>query len=173
MVCLGENGTPTGCSWAHQGVPVACVPQDPAAGKELGAQFVRSGSIVLRRMYDLSFSRADPAVVRAALFPVERGAGPILCLAGDDDQVWDGPGMCALTMKVLRDRGHAFPDRMVSYPAAGHTFLAARDGPASALNRWPLGSRELQLGGEPVADARAAAAAWSEIEAFLASAWRR
>jgi dienelactone hydrolase len=170
---LGDNGTPTGCSWAHEGEPVACVRQDPDAGRELGAQFAGRGSIVLRPMYDHSFSRADPAVVRAALFPLERVAGPILCLAGEDDQVWDGPGMCTLTMKILRDHHHPFADRMVSYPGAGHAFLAAHDGPASALNTWPLGSRELLLGGKPDADARAAAAAWSEIDAFLAAAWRR
>jgi dienelactone hydrolase len=81
--------------------------------------------------------------------------------------------MCALTMKVLHDQHHPFADRMVSYPGAGHAFLVAQDGPQSALNSWPLGGHELALGGKPDADARAAAAAWSEIDAFLAAAWRR
>jgi dienelactone hydrolase len=168
---LAAGGVPTGCSWSRAGAPLPCVAQDGDAGRELGGQFAQHTPIALRRMYELSLSRADPASVQGAFFPLERIAGPVLCLAGDDDQIWNSRALCELTMSYLRDHHHPRADRMISYPNAGHMFLEARDGPTSALNALPLGSHELQLGGNPEADARAAAAAWHEIDSFLTAAW--
>lgn len=169
---LGDGGRPTGCSWSRAGQPVPCVPQDWQAGARVGAMLQSDEPVALKDAYKQSLSRADADVRERAFFAVERIAGPVLCLSADDDKVWDSRAHCKLAMDRLRARRHPFDDRVQSFRGAGHLFLAARDGAGSAINRLPLRGATLDLGGTPEADATAAAEAWPQIYAFLASALR-
>jgi dienelactone hydrolase len=168
---LGDGGRPTGCSWSRAGKSVACVPQDPAAGQRVWETMQSGEPLVLRDSYELSLARADSGLLARAFFPLERIAGPVLCLAGDDDKLWDSRTQCELAMTRLREHKHPFGDRMVSFPKAGHLYIVAREGPSSAINAVPFASSELEFGGTPEADASAATAAWNQIYDFLDAAW--
>lgn len=162
---LGNQGAPTGCSWSSGGKSLPCVPQDADAGRKVWQAMTSSAAVSFRNSYESS--RQDAAAVEGAFFSLERIAGPVLCLAGDDDQVWNSTAHCDLAMAYLRHRGHAFADRAVSYPGAGHLFMIADRGPRAAMNSAPMGSTRMAFGGTPDADARAATAAWAEIGGFL------
>jgi len=125
--------------------------------------------VAFRTSYDVS--RANAAAVTAAFFPLERITGPLLCLAGDDDQMWNSRAHCELALSYLNQHHHSYPDRMISYPNAGHLFIVANHGPSSAINSVHSGSLELSFGGTAEGDAAAAQAVWPEIHAFLAAAF--
>lgn len=167
---LGEYGVPMGCSWTLGGTPLPCVPPDTAAGEQIGASFTHGQPIRLRALYDASMN-ANPAAVRAAFFPLERIHGPVLCLAGDDDQLWDSPAYCRMTAAYLQAHHHPYADRSIDYANAGHTFLWAIHGPRSAITSIPLGGgASMELGGTVDGDLQAAAQAWPAIWQFLAQA---
>ena len=167
---LGANDIPSGCSWSYRGKALPCVPVSQSASSAIGAEFERGGPIKLRILYDLSLD-ADPAQVRASFFPLQRIDGPVLCLAGADDEMWNSPRQCAMAMRYLKAHHHAYPDRAIVYPNAGHTFLWATRGPKSAITSYSIGgSTVMDLGGTVAGDMAAAKRAWPTIWAFLAHA---
>ena len=167
---LGVNDTPSGCSWSYRGKALPCVPVSQNAGSAIGMQFERGGPIKLRVLYDLSLD-ADPAQVRASFFPLQRIDGPVLCLAGADDEMWNSPRQCAMAMRYLKAHHHPCADRSIVYPNAGHTFLWAMHGPKSAITSYSIGGGTvMDLGGTAAGDASASKRAWPTIWAFLAHA---
>jgi dienelactone hydrolase len=147
------------------------VPQDPVAGHDVEQLYRTHQPITFRAAHERS--RANEPAVAAAFFPLEQIRGPVLCLAGDDDQMWSSRAHCEMALARLKAHRHSYADRMISYPEAGHTFLTAREGPASALISVPVGGFEMRFGGTPEGDARAAQAAWAEIYRFLEAALAR
>lgn len=169
---LGEYGAPQGCSWTLNGKELPCVPADTAAGEQIGAAFAQHEPIVLRRLYDASMQ--NHGAVTAAFFPLERIHGPVLCLSGADDDLWDSPAQCEMAMSYLKEHHHPYADRSIEYPNAGHTFLWAVDGPKSAVTSIPLpGGSSIALGGTQAGDMQAAAQAWPVIWQFLSQALSR
>jgi dienelactone hydrolase len=162
---------PSGCSWSRGGQPLACVPQSPEAERLVREQFMQRQPLAFVTANDAS--RADGAAVAAAFFPLERIAGPVLCLAGGDDQMWNASAHCDLAMTYLRKHGHGYADSAIAFPGAGHVFLIARSGPQSAVNSVRFDEYQLMFGGTPEADAAAASAAWPAIYAFLDAAWKK
>src|SRR5439155_18694279 len=71
--------------------------------------------------FDLSAH--EPGAVDAARIPVERIAGPILLLAGDDDHQWPAEPMTDEIVRRMEDHGRAGEVTRVVYPGAGHAFL--------------------------------------------------
>jgi dienelactone hydrolase len=165
---LGSHGAPTGCSWSRGGQRLPCVVEHAAAGQEVWRSVAAGRPVAFRDAYDAA--ARDRSAVERAFFPIERVAGPILCLAAGDDRVWNSPAQCEQAMAYLRARGHRFAaaDRAVSYPGAGHLYLLARAGTAAALNVAPMGQGRMAFGGTPEADADAATAAIQAIGDFLA-----
>jgi dienelactone hydrolase len=102
-----------------------------------------------------------------AEIPVERIAGPILLLAGKDDQIWPSYPMAQRITARLKARGHPYADQLVAYDQVGHPIPYAY---------IPLaGDRQharFDVGGTPAGAARAQADAWPKILAFLAAAAR-
>lgn len=167
---LGANGEPQGCSWTYQGRPLPCVPPNDAAGAQIGQEYMSHQPLVLRALYDASMN-GDPAAVTAAFFTLERIHGPVLCLSGASDELWDSPAYCSMAMSYLRAHRHPYADRSMQFPNAGHTFLWATHGPSSAILTIPIpGSGGIALGGTAQGDEDAAAQAWPAIWAFLAQA---
>ena len=166
---LGAGSMPTGCSWSQGGKPLPCVPQSAEAKRQVADMFVTHKPLAFVTSYDQS--RADSGAVEAAFFSLERIGGPVLCLAGEDDQMWNARAHCALAMAYLRGRHHPYPDATLSLPGAGHVFLIARKGPRSAVNSVRFGGYEMRFGGTPDADAAAASVAWPKIYAFLDAAF--
>lgn len=167
---LGANDIPAGCSWSYRGKALPCVPVSQSASSAIGMQFEHGGPIQLRVLYDLSLD-ADPAQVRASFFPLQRIHGPVLCLAAADDQMWDSPRQCAMAMRYLKAHHHAYADRSIVYPNAGHTFLWAMHGPQSAMTSYRIGGGTvMELGGTRAGDVAASTRAWKTIWTFLAHA---
>ncbi len=97
--------------------------------------------------------------------------GRVGCVAGADDEMWNSPRQCAMAMRYLKAHHHAYPDRAIVYPNAGHTFLWAMRGPKSAITSYPIGgSTVMDFGGTTAGDMAAAKHAWPTIWAFLAHA---
>ena len=165
---LGAGGAPTGCSWSRAGQTLPCVPPDVAAGQDVWqAMTAQAGRpIAFRDAYEAA--RRDSTAVERAFFPLERIAGPVLCLAAGDDQIWNSSAQCELAMTYLRAHHHPFPDQVAALGGAGHLYLTARSGPDSALNSAPMGAGgRMAFGGTPLADAEAAQAALALIDTFL------
>lgn len=101
---------------------------------------------------------ADPAARAATEIPVERIDGPVLLLSGTDDRLWPSPQLSDVALRRLESAGHDHPHRHVSYPGAGHFFIAAPGAPAFVDATGPYGSAA--GGGSPQANAAAAAASW-------------
>ena len=115
---------------------------------------------------------AHPGKAMHESFPRREGLyGPVLCLAGADDEMWDSPRLCAMAMRYLKAHHHPFADRRIVYPNAGHTFLWAMHVPKSAITSYSIGgSTVMDLGGTVAGDMAAAKRAWPTIWAFLAHA---
>jgi dienelactone hydrolase len=164
---LGSDGIPTGCAWSRGGTPLPCVPADALVGQAVGAEFMQGKPIVLEPLYEAS-RKANPAVTQAAFFPLERIDGPLLCLSGAADVMWNAAEQCVLATAYLSAHHHAYADRAIAYPNAGHLFLWAMHGPSSAFNQVKDGPVTLAFGGTPAGDAAASPAAWAAIWSFLA-----
>jgi len=111
---------------------------------------------------------ADKNAVSAAMFHLENIHGPILCLAAQDDQIWDSPVQCSMTMEYLQARHHAYADASQVYPGAGHIFLFAT--PQQPLVQAAENGTQILLGGSAQANVAAGAQAWPKIFSFLAAA---
>lgn len=163
---LGAYNQPQGCSWTLGGKELPCVPPDTNARQQIGAEFMQHQPLVLRSFYDASMKNS--AAVQAAFFPLERIRGPVLCLSGHDDQLWDSPEHCRMALDYLRAHHHPYNDRAIDYPNAGHTFLWALHGPKSAVTSVPLpGGASMAFGGTVDGDLQAASQAWPVIWQFL------
>jgi dienelactone hydrolase len=149
---------------------VALVPSPFAwSGANGGSSWTLGGRPV--RYLALDRRRRDPyatalrehqATVGSLMFHLEDVRGPVLFLAGGDDAVWDSATQSELGLAYLRAHGHAYPDRSVRYPRAGHAFLFATE--ARPLTAF---------GGTARGNVEAGAAAWIEIDDFLTSAFAR
>ena len=107
-------------SWTWRGTPRPFVRQVPPP--EFTAQFSRHGPPYrLRTLHEAS--RRDTVSLHAAQIAVERIAGPILLISGEDDQL--GPSVEQAESIVARLAKHSFPHpvRHLRYAAAGHQIL--------------------------------------------------
>jgi dienelactone hydrolase len=144
-------------SYSWQGNALPFVPyrgiESEFAGFQTGAE------VRLRRPHD--GGRADhPAAVEPARIRVEDIAGPVLVIGGGDDQVWDSGGMASAI--AARRAAAGRPTEALIYPQAGHAIGGPGWSPTTGHNAGPM-----KLGGQPDADARAAADAWPKTLAFL------
>lgn len=163
---LGRYDRPTRCAWTLAGKELPCVAPDPKASQRIGAAYYWEQPLVLRSLYDAS-AAANPELTARATFALERIDGPVLCLAADDDKIWNSQAQCQYALSYLRERRHPFADRAITYPRAGHTFLWATRGPASAVTQFREGGVTMELGGTKDGDVAAAAQAWPAIWTFL------
>jgi dienelactone hydrolase len=152
-------------SWTANNASLPFVPADRGALANFQRAYESGGTYALRQIYDASLASASPASVAGATIPVERIAGPILCVAGDDDREWDSTGAC----KAIAQRRHAAHldgrDQVATEPDAGHMLeLGGRPSPDVVS----AGRIKLQLGGNAPANARAAADAWTRTLTFFA-----
>lgn len=94
--------------------------------------------------------------------PVERIQGPILLLAGRDDQIWPSALMAEHLLARLRRNHHPYPDELLAYHDVGHPI------PYAYL---PLaGDRRhsrFAVGGSVHGYANALQDAWPKVLAFL------
>jgi hypothetical protein len=145
-------------SWSYRGSPVLSVPPgaDPAYRPAPGEPLRPTVNYVHRL-------RSAPA---GALIPVERIPGPVLLVAGGDDQLWPSLPMARAIMDRRASMGGHADDQLWTYPHAGH-LIAKAYLPAGSTR---VSGGRLETGGTPEENARAQADAWPRVLAFLAKA---
>ena len=146
----------TQSSWSLGGVPLpflACPPNVMPTFSERG----------LRADAFCDPSAHGPQEVAAARIEVERSAGPILLLSGDDDHMWPSAPMADEIVRRMEDHGRGDDVTNVVYPGAGHVFLMQDFMPLPGPGRGP----QYDFGGSTRADQIAGMDAWQRAVSFL------
>ena len=101
----------------------------------------------------------DPASFRGAEIRIERIAGPILLVSGEDDHFWSFTAMVELAMRRGRERGFA---HQITHLRSRRQSQLRRRPRASAheLGRAPAHRRPVKLRGTPATNARARIDSW-------------
>ncbi len=144
---------PARASWTVNGNDVVSVPQLPPAPVPRGAP-VRPVINYLNRL-----QQAPPDVT----IPVEQIRGPLLLVAGTDDQLWPSRLMAEQIVKRRAARGGHSRDRLLTYEGAGH-LIGKGFLPAGSTR---IAGGRIETGGTPAANARAQADSWPKVLSFL------
>lgn len=164
---IAQGYAPPQSSWTYNGKPLPYVAYGTAMGQQFSNAFTTHAALDLRKGYDGAMQE-NAAQVAPATFKLENIKGPVLFVAAGDDQIWNSVALSQMGLQYLREHHHAFADRMIQYPQAGHIFLfASADRP---LTTAPMGPFTLMLGGSAQANVQAAAQAWPKIFTFLEQA---
>jgi dienelactone hydrolase len=102
-------------------------------------------------------------VPRTAI-PVTHVAGPVLTIAGGDDQVWPSAAQARRIMRRLDDAHTAAAHQSLLYPDAGHGVGTV---PYLAAGTFYRGA--ITMGGTRRANAAARIDSWPKVLAFLAT----
>jgi len=160
-------------SWTYAGEKMAFVPHSNALPGEWTTPSGETAAAETPVFLD-ALAKASPAVLEAASFRVEKTNGPILMLAGGDDQLWPSCALAKIAMDRLVANGHdkRFADESVCFADAGHGATSIPGVPTSLSTAvvHPISGDFLALGGTPKGIARAQRASFTRIDAFLASA---
>nr|WP_246211441.1 acyl-CoA thioester hydrolase/BAAT C-terminal domain-containing protein [Phytoactinopolyspora alkaliphila] len=149
----GRDGKlrPARSSWTRDGEPLPFVPPDDDARSILG------DPPAFRGVYHQSLA-TSAGHVPAATIPVERIAGDVVLVAGEDDQVWDSAAF-ARAIADRRER-HGLHTTLVTHPEAGHRAVLPGE-------PTPTGGTRMLRGGNPEADAALGRLAWWELTKVL------
>ena len=151
-------------SWTARNTQLAFISPNGTAVDAFGKAYQSGGTYAFRDLYDASLSSAPASTVASATIPVERIAGPILCVAGDDDRKWDSAGSCAVIAARRKLAHRDGRDQVVIEHGAGHTLgLGGRPTPVTL----PAGKAQLLMGGTLDANTRGAADEWARMLSFL------
>lgn len=101
--------------------------------------------------------------------PVSGISGPVLAIAGQDDQLWDSPGSADMINKELTSSGNRYPHQDLTYPNAGHLVGTFPYLPGGTDLFDPTNHAQLELGGTRQGDDTAQQAGWARVLALLAS----
>jgi len=164
---------PDKSSWTFEGQGLPFV--DGALGAQPTTSVDTDGTTLYHHtpVFLAAIAEATPAEIDAATPHVENTAGPVLMLAGADDQLWPACELGELAMKRLEDSGHAAAkgDELVCFPDAGHN-VGRPGSPSIGSHRvlHPITQQWLALGGTPRGVAHARRQADDKIRALLESA---
>lgn len=146
----------TQSSWSLRGVPLPFLPCPPVVMPAFSERGLRTDVF-----FDLS--RYQPGDVDTARIPVERSAGPIMLLSGDDDHQWPASPMAEEIVRRMADHGRGDDVTSVVYPGAGHAFLVQDFLPPPGPGTGP----QYDFGGNTEADHIAGRDAWQRAVSFL------
>ncbi|HEX5441988.1 MAG TPA: acyl-CoA thioester hydrolase/BAAT C-terminal domain-containing protein, partial [Ktedonobacterales bacterium] len=155
----------TGPAWTYRGEPLPIVPD--CVPPELDA--VISARVPISAAEWYLYNLEDEAALGPATIAVERIAGPVLLISGEDDQMWPSTLMAERIMRRLADHRFAWPYRHLRYPGAGH--LIGPPWPPTTVNvrRHPTVGGAFAYGGSPVGQARANADSWGRALEWLSA----
>lgn len=165
---VSASHLPGGAAWTWAGEPLPFIPNRVSAGNYVKFLWdvatrtpIRQTPLFLQNLRDFG----ETAKTEIA---VENIRGPVLLLAGNDDQIWPSRLMADRIMTRLKLHHHPYADELLAYDDVGHPI------PNAYL---PLaGDREhsrFAVGGTPEGSAKALADSWPKVLAFLDSAARR
>lgn len=149
-----DHGGPRGyerSSWAHARTPVPFVPYLTSAMPGRSPR-----GTVLRPCYEVALDTLDSDVARAAI-SIERGCVALL-VSGRDDELWPSTRMAESLVRRARERGGAEVQH-IAYDGVGHMITPDHAG--------ATGHGQIDFGGEPERDVRAAEDAFDRCLAFL------
>lgn len=150
-------------AWTRNGSPVTTSDSIRAVFDAIEA--VSRNRCTVASIPDAIRSRISDSVLERVLVPVEEIEGPVLLLAGGDDQQWPSVSVSALTIGRLRRRGHPHPYGLRAYCDTGHIFAV----PYADYSGDPTSDEN---GGTPKANARAAADSWPVVLDYLDRGFR-
>jgi uncharacterized protein len=93
-----------------------------------------------------------------ATIPVERIAGEVVLVAGEDDEVW--PSALFARMITDRRRAHGLATTLVTHPRAGHRVVLPGE-------QMVTGGMRMARGGTPEADRQLGALLWPHLRRVL------
>lgn len=163
---FGGNSRNLRSSWTQGGRPVPFARWRTPISQWLAAS-ATDAPIPLAHLYGEAL--ADGAQVQLGAIPVERARGPLLLIAGKDDQMWPSERSVELIEGRLASCANNVKVRSLLYPQAGHGIgLPGR--PTTIRSIYQHGLRApLPFGGTPAGDAAASVNAWAHVLAFLGS----
>lgn len=162
-VLWGAVGAPDP-AWTHHGQPLPAVP-DRVSPEQSAAIFARE-PMSAAPWYRLNLK--DEAALVAATIPVERIAGPVLLISGEDDQMWPSTPMAERIMQRLAERHFSWPYHHLRYPDAGHLIGPPWEPTTASSRRHPTVGGAFAYGGAPIGQAYANADSWPHALATLA-----
>ncbi|AUG76753.1 hypothetical protein CFP65_1882 [Kitasatospora sp. MMS16-BH015] len=101
--------------------------------------------------------------------PLDRVSGPVLALAGWEDQVWAAGAAAGQIDRTLSAAANRYPHQALVYPAAGHGVGTLPYLPTGTSLVHPVLDKLASLGGSRPANAAAKAAGWPKVLAMLAA----
>lgn len=163
---------PEAASWTLGSVGLPFVP----GSKEPPKKITAPDGTILRSdtpIFEAAIAAATADQLDSATPRVEKTAGPVLMLAGGDDQLWPSCDLAKFAMDRLVAGGHATAhgDALHCYEGAGHN-VGMPGNPTLLADRayHPFLRQWLALGGTPQGISRASRAADGEIRRFLTRA---
>lgn len=151
-------------SWSISGAPVpyADNPVPPFVKAEIRAERTAKRPVSFREQY---LALATPPSSDSTI-AVEKIAGPLLFVAGADDQLWPS-AVFGSRIIAAREASHVnFSDQLLIFPNAGHAIDVPYM-PTNGLAVIDEGSFLLALGGTAAGYAHADATMWPKVIAFL------
>ena len=164
------DGSKEVASWTYGGQPLPWVPYLAGSVKQVKEPDGTVASAYAQEFLD-SIHAAAPAVLDAAEARVELTRGPVMMIAGEDDQVWASCELAEFAWIRLVSYGHTktYEDEFQCYPKAGHNVTAFSVGLPTTSSAYAADQGEtLALGGTPVGIAHAARDSDNRVRAFLA-----
>ncbi len=106
---------------------------------------------------------------RHAVIEVEKSAGPILLISGEDDQVWPSTRMAHQIIRRLGQKGFPYEYRHLSYLTAGHriTFPGRTLSEYSPSGVHPMTGETFHYGGTPEGNEAASEHSWPAVVSFF------
>ena len=150
VVWAGVDGDRQTSHWTHRGRPLDFVPFDESWAPDTDPPAYRT-------LYERSLA-ADPDAAERAAIPVERIAGEVVVVGGEDDQVW--PGADFARAVATRRTTHGRGTRVVTHARAGHRVTFPGEAPV-------VRGQAMARGGSPEADAELGLAAWPHLVEVL------
>jgi dienelactone hydrolase len=151
-------------SWTYQGegLPFADGHVPQALDRGIDRAFADKRPVAFTPWYLAKLNGASPA----SRIAVEQIRGPVLLIAGGDDQLWPSSVMAKQVFARLRTYRHKYADKLLVYSSAGHAINYP-----FVPTRHTVTAGPLALGGSAGANARADADSWVHVLAFLRSAF--
>jgi len=109
------------------------------------------------------------AQLSAAMLPIEKIQGPLMLVAGNDDQLGASGEMTVVAQRYLARHPRTYPDRFLYFSDAGHLISPLWQ---PTTRRHDLGPH-LKVGGTPQGYARADRESGAAVIAFLRSALQK
>ena len=154
-------GTDRTSSWSVKGSPIPFVPSGT------NPTYAPGRGHPIRAAINYRHRLANEEAAELAAIPVERIRGAVLLVSGRDDELWPSSEMADRIVRRLKEHDHAFPLIHLRYESAGHgipkAYLPTAGTTLAARGR-------LIAGGTEAGNARAQAASWPRVVAFLRDA---